>query len=103
MLPVFLSWPGLACACGVMVSCSCVGVLCYDRRPLLISVALVCVCVCCVAPRVGVGGVRGSCLVCLRCVCVCACGVWFMGYVIPGSVPGVGRHGHDKKAEKEVL
>ena len=56
-----------------------------------------CVCACCVAPRVGVGGVRGSCVVCLRCVSVCACGVWFVGYVLPGSVCVVGRHGETQK------
>ena len=107
MLPVFLSWPGLACACGVMVSCSCVGVLCYGRRPLPISVALVCVCVCCVAPRVGVGGVRGSCLVCLRCVCVCVlavCGLWGMSYLVrfPGSADMVTIKRQKKRSCKSV-
>ena len=67
------------------VSCVCLGVLCCCRWSLLFSVALVCVCVCCVAPRVGVGGVRGSCVVGLRCVCVCVRavgGLWGMSYLL---------------------
>ena len=64
----------------------------------------VCVCVCCVARRVGVGAVRGSCAVWLLCVCVCVC--------VPCVVCGV-RHTwlgsrcrstwSGQKAEKEVL
>ena len=63
-----------------------------------------CVCVCCVALRVGVGGVggvvRGVAAVCVR---VCACGVWLVGCVIPWLVLVVGRHGCVQKAEEEVL
>ena len=57
------------------------------------------VCVFCLAPRVGVGGVRGRfvCAGLAVCVCVCACGVWFFRYVIPCSVRVVGRHGHSKR------
>ena len=56
------------------------------RSPLLavnprlpFSLALVCVCVCCVALRVVVGGVQWSCAVWSLCVCVCVravCGFW---------------------------
>ena len=60
------------------------------------SLALVCVCVLCGAScwcgwRWGVW---------LPYVCVCACGVWFVGCVIPWLVPVVVRHGCGQKAEE---
>ena len=78
------------------------------RSPLLavgpglpFSLALVCVYVLCGALcwcgwRAGV--VRGVVTVCVR---VYACGVWFVGCVIPWWVLVVGRHGRGQKAEKK--
>ena len=60
------------------------------------------VCVRCVALRVGVGGVGGSCAVWLPCVCVCVlavCGLWGVSYLgwFSSSVVGM-----VQKAEEEV-
>ena len=65
------------------------------------SLVLVCVCVLCGAScwcgwRAGV--VRGVVAVRVR---VCACGVWFVGCVIPWLVLVVGQHGRGQKAEEK--
>ena len=67
------------------------------------SLVWVCVCVRCVALRVGVGGVGGVVrgVAAMR-VRVCPCGVWLVGCVIPWLVFVVGRHGRVQKAEEEV-
>ena len=74
------------------------------RSPLLavgpglpFSVALVCVCVLCGA-SCWCGWCAGVvCGVLGVCVCVCACDVCFVGYVIPGLVRVVSRHGQRQK------
>ena len=51
------------------------------------------------SPLLAVGpGVRSVVAVCVR---VCACGVWFVGCVIPWLVLVVGRHGRGQKAEEK--
>ena len=56
-----------------------------------------CVCVCAAWCLMLVWVVCGGRVWCACGVCVCACGVWFVGYVIPGSVRIVGRHGQRQK------
>ena len=94
------SWPR---AVGVVPGHSWLGSTgCGGGGPWCPSLCSWCVCVCCVALRVGVGGVggvvRGVAAVCVR---VCVCGVWLAGCVIPWLVLAVGRHDRGQKAEEK--
>ena len=77
---------------------------CGARAALLFGLG---VCVCCVALRVGVGGVWGLCAVWLPCVCVCVrtvCGLWGVSYLgwFSSSV-GMVVVKKQKKSKEEVL
>ena len=80
--------------CGVVFSC----VVLWLATPALLRGPGVCVCV--VWRLLLVWVVCGVRVWCACRVCVCACGVWFVGYVIPDSVRVVTRQGRNKRQKK---